>query len=282
MVDERFHRLIDADARRRGDLLVLHPVITRRHLVENLFDDAHRLADLVEADRVAVVAVAVRADDDIEIDLVVGEVGLIAAKVPGVAGRSKDRTGGRQGECLIGVQRADALQAFTPDRLPGHEDVVLLEARRQQFKQRLDLTLPAIGKIGGDTTGADVVVVHPQARDLFEEAEDFFALTPAVDHHRHGTEIHAVRGHEQQVRADAVELAHQHADPHRTLRDLDVEELLGGEAERQFGEERRGVVHAGDVGAPLQEGQLLCLLLHTGVQVAHDRLGTNDGLALHL
>ena len=59
---------------------------------------------------------------------------------------------------------------------------------------------PAVGQVGGDAAGADVVVVHPQAGDLLEEAQDLLALAPAVEHHRHGAEVHAVGGQEQQVR----------------------------------------------------------------------------------
>ena len=69
---------------------------------------------------------------------------------------------------------------------------------------------------------------------------------------------------------------------HPRAQDLDVEELLCGEAERQFGEEQRGVVHAGDVGAPLQIGELLGLLFHAGVEIADDRLAPQHRLALHL
>ena len=60
VVDQRLHRLVDARPRRRRDLLVLDAVVAGRHPVEDLADDAHRLADLVEADRVAVEGVAVR------------------------------------------------------------------------------------------------------------------------------------------------------------------------------------------------------------------------------
>ncbi|MEZ5251801.1 MAG: hypothetical protein R2713_22115 [Ilumatobacteraceae bacterium] len=107
---------------------------------------------------------------------------------------------------------------------------------------------------------------------------------PAVDHHRHGTEVHAVRGHEQQVAAHPVELGQQHPHPHRALGDVvfDPEELLGGEREDELVVERAEVVHAGDVGAALQIGELLAGLLHAGVQVADDRLAAQHGLTLEL
>ena len=93
VVDERLHRLVDARPRRRRDLAVLDAVVAGRHLLEDLADDPDRLADLVEAHRVAVEGVAERADDDVEVDLVVGQVRHRAAQVPRHAGGAQDRPG---------------------------------------------------------------------------------------------------------------------------------------------------------------------------------------------
>jgi hypothetical protein len=86
------------------------------------------------------------------------------------------------------------------------------------------------------------------------------------------------------VRRDAVELDQQHADPLGPGRDVlvDAEQRLGGQREGQLGVQRRGVVHAGDVGAALQVRERLAGLLHAGVQVAEDRLGAHHGLAVEL
>ena len=65
-------------------------------------------------------------------------------------------------------------------------------------------------------------------------------------------------------------------------RQLHVEQRLGGQREDQLVVERRQVVHPGHVGRALDVGQLLALLLHAGVQVADDRLGAQDGLAVQL
>ena len=73
--------------------------------------------------------------------------------------------------------------------------------------------LPAVGQVGRDAAGTDEVVVHPQAGDELEEAQHLFALAPAVEHHRHRADVHAVRRLEQQVRRHAVELDEHHADP---------------------------------------------------------------------
>ncbi len=243
--------------------------------------DAHRFADLVEPDGESVERVAVGAADDVELDLVVGEVGLVATQIGRNAGGAEQWSGGREGHGFFWAENTDALQAVAPDRLPGHQDVVLLEAGRQHLHGPQHLVAPAVGQVGGHTAGADVVVVHPQAGDRLEEPQDLLALAPAVDHHRHGAEVHAVGGHEQQVRRDAVHLGHEHADPGGSLGNLDTEEFLGGEGEGQFGEQRRGVVHPGDVGGALEVGQALGLLLHTGVEIPDDRLRAADGFTVH-
>ena len=282
VVDQGLHRLVDAGPGRRGDLLVLHPVVAAGHALDDLADQPHRLADLVQADGVAVEGVAVGADHDVEVQLVVGQVGLVPAQVPGVAGGAQDGPGGPEGQGLVGGDDPDALQALPPDGLAGHQGVVLLQPGRDEVEQGQDASSPAVGQVGGHATGADVVVVHPQAGDRLEEAQDLLALAPAEEHHRDRAEVHAVGGQEEQVAGDAVHLGHQHPDPGGPDRDLDPEELLDGQRERQLVEQRRGVVHAGDVGGALQVGQGLARLLHAGVQVADDRLGPQDGLTLEL
>ena len=144
------------------------------------------------------------------------------------------------------------------------------------------MVAPSVGQVGGHTAGTDEVVVHPQAGDGLLEAQDLLALSPAVEHHRHGAEVHAVGGQEQHVRSEAVHLAHQHADPLRPFGHLDAQQLLGRQREDELVEQRRGVVHARDVGGALHVGQLLAGLLHAGVEVADDGLGPRDRLAVEL
>ena len=138
------------------------------------------------------------------------------------------------------------------------------------------------GRSAARPPDADEVVVHPQAGDLLEEAQHLLPLAPAVEHHRHRRHVHAVGAEEQQVRRDPVQLGQQHADPRGPGRQLDAEQLLGGHGEDQLVEERRQVVHAGDVGAALDVREVLGRLLHAGVEVADDRLAAQHGLALQL
>ena len=282
MVDQGFHRLVDARTRRRSDLLVLDAIVAFGHPVEDLADDLHRLANLVEANRIAVESVAVGADHHVEVDVVVVQVGLITSQVPLHTGRAQDRAGGAEGERLCWGDHTNTLETFAPDRLAGHQDVVLLQTFGEHVEQTQYVVTPPGRQVSSKAAGAHEVVVHPQAGDLLEEAQNLFALAPAVDHHRHSTKVHAIGCHEEQMAAHAVQLREQHAHPHGALGNVAVnaQQLLGGHREDEFVVEGAQVVHAGDVGAALHECELLTGLLHTGMQVADDRLAPQHRLAL--
>ena len=180
------------------------------------------------------------------------------------------------------VMTPDALGALLPDGLAGEEDLVLVEALGEDVEDAADVVAPAGGEVGGHAAGPDVVVVHPQPGDLLEEGQDRLPLPEAVDHHRDRAEVHPVGGQPQHLGRHAVQLAHEHADPRGPGRDVDLQQLLGGQREHQLVEEGRHVVHAGDVGGPLEVREVLARLLHAGVQVADHRLGPQDRLAAEL
>ena len=272
VVDERFHRLIDSGPRRWRDLLVLNSVVAIGHLLDALAHDLYRLFDLGQANCEAIEAIPILAHGYVELDLVIGKVRHISAQVPAAAGRAKKRAGGAERQALGFVQHSNALEAIAPQRLAAHQDVILLEPRLDHVHQFDEIFLPTIVKIGGNSARTDVVVVHPKAGHFFEEAQNRLALAPAIDDHRHSAEVESVGRHEQQVRAHAVELGHQHADPCGTLGDFESEQVLGGERKGELGEQRRGIVHPGDVRASLEVGELLAGLFHAGMQIANDGL----------
>ena len=148
VVDQGLHALVDAGPWRRRHLAVLHPVVPRRHLVGDLADHLDRLANLVEAHRVAVEVVAVGADDHVEVDLVVGQVRHGPPQVPGHAGRAQDGPGHREGQCLLGRQVAHRFGPFPEDRLAGQQLVVLEGAGHDGVADDLDVVLPPVGQVG--------------------------------------------------------------------------------------------------------------------------------------
>ena len=97
VVDERFHRLVDAGPRRRGDLLVLDAVVAARASCRGSGARSGSTRGSRSggwrsgrSSRRSVPTI------DVEVDLVVGEVRHVAAQVPRVAGGAQDRAGGAE------------------------------------------------------------------------------------------------------------------------------------------------------------------------------------------
>src|SRR5205807_6861492 len=146
VVDQRFHRLVDARTRRRGDLAVLDAVVAERHALDALSYDLHRLQNLVEPDLVAVEDIAVLGVDHVEVDLVVRKVRLRPTEVPREPGRAQDRPGGAEGKGLLRVDHADAHSALAPNWVLAEQVVVLADTALDLVAQLEDLALPAVGQ----------------------------------------------------------------------------------------------------------------------------------------
>ena len=79
MVDECLHRFTDARSWWRGHLGILAAVVAQGHLLGALANNTYRLTDLIESNGVAVEVVTVGSHNHVEVDLVVREVGHVAA-----------------------------------------------------------------------------------------------------------------------------------------------------------------------------------------------------------
>ena len=220
---------------RPGDLLVGHHGRPRLEAVEALLDDLQRLAHLLDADQVAGVVVAVRVGRDVEVVGLVAAVGHLLAHVPGEARRAQQRSRHTQGDAAGDVEVAGALEPGLPDRLAGQQLVVLVDALGHHLQELADLLDRARRQVLRDAAGTDVVVVHPQAGDHLEDVEHHLALAEAVEHRRHGADLHAAGRDPHAVGGDPVELHHQHPNDGDPLRDLvgDAEQPLDGRGSRR-------------------------------------------------
>src|SRR5262249_28650537 len=111
MMDQRLHRALHLGALRRHDLVVGDAYRSlpfgRAHLADALAHDADRLAHLFHADTVSVVAVAVAADRDIEVEFRVALIGLRLAQVPGGARAAHHDAGKAPGPGIVELDDAD-------------------------------------------------------------------------------------------------------------------------------------------------------------------------------
>ena len=282
MVNERFHRLVDSRAWRRRHFFVLNSVVASGHAIENLANDAHRLANFGKTNGITIESVAIATDNDVKLQFGILHVRHVAAQVPRHAGAAQDWSGGAKRYCLVARDYANTLQALAPDGLIGHQDVVLAQTIGQHVKNFEHVIAPARWHVGGYSTRANEVVVHAQAGHFLEEAQHDLSLAPSVQHHRHGANVHSVGCHKQQVAAHAVEFGHEHANPHGPLGyfAVDSQQFFGGHGKNKFAVQWRQIIHARDVGATLHERERLARFFHSGMQVANDWLATQHCLAL--
>ncbi len=182
------------------------------------------------------------------------------------------------------VEVTDVLHTGLEDGVPGGELVVLGEVLLHLLDELADLVHRAGRQVLGESAGADVRVVHPQARDELVDVENHFTITESVDHDRGGAELHAAGGDAHQVGGHPVQLHQEHPDDLRPLGDLllDAEEFLDGETVGGLVEEGRQVVHARHERGALRPRAVLEVLLDPGVEVADAAAGLGDRLAVDL
>ena len=108
-----------------------------RHHVERLLDDVQALAQLGDADDEAVVDVAVGADRDVEVELIVGGVRIGLAHVPGDTAGAQHRAADGVGHRLPRREDTDAARAGDDDLVVEPPGCVFGEALRQVLEQLL-------------------------------------------------------------------------------------------------------------------------------------------------
>ncbi|KAI6875764.1 NADH-ubiquinone oxidoreductase 49 kDa subunit [Hortaea werneckii] len=99
----------------RSDFVVLYLDWASRHLVQALVNDTERLSELLHTAEVAVVAVAVDTDWDIELNLVVGVIRLRLADVPRHTRSTQHDTTEGVVERVSRANNADALGTADPN-----------------------------------------------------------------------------------------------------------------------------------------------------------------------
>lgn len=169
VVNEGLHVLLHGGARRGSDLVVLDADGAGGHLVEALVDDAQRLAELFHAAEIAVVAVAVGADGDVEFDLVIGIVGLALADIPRDTGTAQHDTSEGQVQSLGGRHNTDATQTLDPDSVVSKHLLSLVDSVAELRGPLVDVVEKANGQVLVDTAGADVGGVQASTGDTLIE-----------------------------------------------------------------------------------------------------------------
>jgi hypothetical protein len=147
VMNESLHVLLHGSTRGRCNLVVLYLDGSRGNLVQALEDDAEGLTELLHAAEVAVVAVTVDTDGDIELNLVVSIVRLRLADIPWDTRATKHDTSERVVESISGRNNTNTLGTALPDTVIGQQLLSLVNAVTELSGPLVDVVKDTDGKI---------------------------------------------------------------------------------------------------------------------------------------
>ncbi len=284
VVDQRFHRLLHRGPAGRRDLAVGGQHRARRlaQLVDALLHDAERLAHLFHADEVAVVAVAVLADRNVEVVVLVAVVGLALAQVPGHARAAHHHAREAVGERLFLGHHADVDVALLEDAVRGHQAVEVGQHLREGLAPAGDVGDQGWGQVLVHAAGTEVVGVQARAGRSLVEHHQLLTLLEAPKRGREGADVHGLGRDVQDVAEHPADFAEQHANDLAALGHLDLQQLLDGEHVGVLLVHRGHIVEAVEVGDGLEVGARLHQLLGAAVQQADVRIDPLDHFPVQL
>src|ERR1043165_1135517 len=280
VVDERVHVRLHRFAFGEDDLRRVGLGGAGAQTVERLPDELVRLDHLAHTDEIARPDIAAALYGNVEVAGLIARIRVDAADVDGHAAAAQGRPGQAPVNRVLRRDNADALRAALEDSVAGEQVVKLRDGLRKIFGELARAPLEARGQVHHQAADAEVGRRHPLARRGLDEVHDLLALAEAVEEDRHRADVERVRSQPDEVRADALQLAHEDADDLRAFRNLKAQKLLDGHAVGEVVAERVEVVHpVGDDDALLI---LLILeeLLHPRVQVADVGRALDDHLAV--
>ena len=281
--DRALDRGIDLLLGRQGRSLVdAHVHGAGRNVFERLRHDLQALPHLRHPYEVAGIAVARRRAADLEVEVFIGEVGLVLAEVAGHAAGAGHRAGGPGVDGLCFGEHTHALRAVDEDAVAGEQPLHVVERLGEGLHERADLLDHQRREILRDATHASPAVGEPRAAEGLEDVVDHLALIERVEEEgeRAGVETDGAVG--EQVVADPCQLGDDRADRPAAGGELDAEQFLHGVVPGHVVGHRGDVVHAIGDGHVLVVREVLPDLLEPGVQIAHFGHRVDDPLAVEL
>ena len=241
-----------------------------------------RLAHLDHANEIAVVAVAVLADGDVEVELGVALVGLRLAQVPGRARAAHHDAGEAPVEAVLEAHHADVDVALLEDAVVGQQALDVVEDLGVGLGEGVDVVDELRRQVHVHAADAEILGVHAAARGALVEDHELLALLEAPQRRRERADVHRLRGDVEQVRQQAADLAEEHADQLSALGHLEAQKLLRRQAEGVLLVHGRDVVEPVEIADGLQVGLVLDQLLGAAVQKADMGIDALHHLAVEL
>src|SRR5271157_3394567 len=282
VVDERFHLRLHLLAVGQHDMWSVSLHRTFGNSFQRLRGNLLRFAELGHAHQISRVNVSVLRDWDVELEVLISAVRLVAPQVDIHATASLRRTGCAKCDCIFGGEVRHALGAIHPNWIAGQQALVFINVRREAIEKTLHAVEETQWRLKRKSTNAEVRGHHALARNRFEQAQHVFTLAEAIEEDRHGADVQRVRSQPYQVGVDAGQLVQHDADPLRARRDIKPQQLLHRQAVSQV------VGHGAEIINAIGERHHLLVelglagLLDARVQIPDIGHHPHDGFAVNL
>ena len=240
MVNQVFHALFHFGAFGRGDFVVVGnhgQAGVRTQPVGALFDDTDGLAHFRHAAEIAVVAVAVHADGDVKINLVVHFIRLFLTHVPFHAGTAQHHAGEAFLQRALRGNHADANRTLFPNTVVGEQGFQRVDVFGEAFAEGVDKVEHAafagsveffqhfraaefaffvfrheVGQVAVHAADAEIRGVHACAGHGFIQIHQLFAVAEGIQNRGHRADVQGVRTDTHQMVQDACYFGEHGAD----------------------------------------------------------------------
>src|SRR6266542_3470900 len=272
MMDERFHGALHDFAPGRHDLVVR---------------DAHRALpfgqpQLLQADAIAVIAVPVLTDGDVEVELVVAFVGLRFAQVPGCTRAANHHPGKAPVPRVLKLDHRDPDVALLEDAIVGQQALDVVADLQERIAEIPDVVEELRWQILMHTAGPKVIGVHPGSGGPLIEHHQLLAFLEAPQRRGQRADVHGLGGYIEKMREQPADLAIEYANELGASWHLDSQQPFRRQAERMLLVHRRDVVEPVEIGQGLQIGLVFDQLLRPAVQQADMGIDALDDFAIEL
>ena len=268
VMDQGFHRHLHLGPARRCDLVVGgHDRPTDlAQLFAGLADDLRRFPHLLHPAEITVIAVAVLAQRNLEVEVVVALVRLVATQVPGDAGPSHHHAGEAPGQGLFLADHTNIDVPLLEDAVAGDQAFDVVTDRREALGPAVDVLDQLIGQVLVDAARPEIVGMQTSATGALVEDHQLFAFLEAPQRRRQGSDIHGLCRNVQQMVEDATNLGIEHPDEAAPDRHLDAQKFFDGQAEGMFLVHRRHIVEPVEIRHVLKVGPGLHQLFGPAMQ----------------
>jgi hypothetical protein len=216
---------------RRGGTILLSPTTTgprpsgSRSFSRHCFD-AHRLAHLFHSHEVAVVAVAVLADRDVEIELGIAFVGLRFAQIPGGTGAAHHHSRKAPPPGIRELDLGDADVALLEDAIFREQALKVVADPQERITKRPDVVEELRRQILVHAANPKIIGVHACTRGALVRYHQLLAFLEPPQRRGNRPDIQRLRRYVEEMREQTPDLAIEHTNELTALGHLDAKELL--------------------------------------------------------